>query len=171
MTSMDYHALLYQLEFWTTLRISYGIMDHLPEYYQYPTTLTVDGTVIHTDSLDCASTLRISTAIDNAIREIDDVIAISVEPKSTGQVGDILFGVGVLSDGIRPVGVTAGPPGDGIGGDVWLQKFWYDELIPVPVPNSELFKTIVHEIGHAMGLSHPYGEGDREGFDDHFTIM
>ena len=45
MTDVTYLALRFQSHFWTTSIIYYGIMDHLPEDYQYPLAYTTLASV------------------------------------------------------------------------------------------------------------------------------
>jgi len=59
--------------------------------------------------------------------------------------------------------VMPGSPESGSAtGDVWLNQTYYPVRYPTS-PNSEGFSTLVHEIGHAIGLSHPGNyDSDRE---------
>ena len=46
---------------------------------------------------------------------------------------------------------------------------WADEAGSYLTPNEA--ETIMHEIGHAVGLSHPHGNGFAPGISEHNTIM
>ncbi|MBV9372436.1 MAG: M10 family metallopeptidase C-terminal domain-containing protein, partial [Alphaproteobacteria bacterium] len=51
------------------------------------------------------------------------------------------------------------PSEDGHGGDVWIQRPYNDD----PVRGLSEFRTLMHEIGHAVGLKHPFGDSSGEG--------
>ena len=88
--------------------------------------------------------------------------------EATDGVGDLAFGTADLPSGSA---WAYGPSASPLGGDVWI-----DNVVP---NNSELgmgedgFKTLLHEIGHALGLEHPH-DGDalpEEEMSRSFTVM
>ena len=60
-------------------------------------------------------------------------------------------------------GAHASAPGDKGGGDLWLNNASAGNK--TQTPGSYGFETMLHELGHALGLSHPgpYNAGDEEG--------
>jgi hypothetical protein len=78
------------------------------------------------------------------------------------------------------------PGPDEASGDVWVNRDTATTLSPIPnflnpVPGSHAYATLIHEIGHALGLKHPgdYGDLDSPPFlasfkledSEHFTVM
>jgi serralysin len=44
-------------------------------------------------------------------------------------------------------------PDDGTGGDIWIANRNYNEEV---APGEEGWQTLIHEVGHALGLKHPF---------------
>ena len=113
-------------------------------------------------------------AVRLALAEFQKVIDIQfVEVEETNdQVGTLRFGI---SQGISDHAAFATPPNDywAHSADVWMSSKWFF--------NTEIsqgtyfFRTVLHEIGHAMGLAHPHEGGAQilqENLDQrNFTIM
>ncbi len=57
-----------------------------------------------------------------------------------------------------------------VAGDVWLQSIDFVNAEDI-APGGYSFATLIHEIGHALGLSHPNNNGEAPGFDNRTTIM
>ncbi|OGT79380.1 MAG: hypothetical protein A3H91_00725 [Gammaproteobacteria bacterium RIFCSPLOWO2_02_FULL_61_13] len=55
-------------------------------------------------------------------------------------------------------------------GDVWLHPLDFVNAEDL-APGGYGFATLIHEIGHALGLSHPNDNGEAPGFDNRTTIM
>ena len=82
------------------------------------------------------------------IEEITNVDFAEVN-QSPSSVGDVTFGL--MDRSAANPGWTSDYPGPAKGGDVWLNS------TPFGISASEVFNTVaLHEIGHAVGLKHPY---------------
>lgn len=98
-------------------------------------------------------------AIKNALLEFEKVIDVKfVEVVEGGnQVGTIRFGWS-NSELINGWYAFAVGPGNywTSSGDIWINKNWYGKDFG---PGDYEFSTLLHEIGHAMGLAHPHEGG------------
>lgn len=86
------------------------------------------------------------------------------------EVGDFSFSYGQIRFGNNTQSYSAGyawlpySTGDDRGGDVWLDNSIAQNLTQL-APGSYAWSTLVHEIGHALGLKHPgdYNAGQTSG--------
>jgi len=79
---------------------------------------------------------------------------IEEHPSVSGLVGDLRFAV---SGGVPPAYAHAYLPGDyPEAGDVWFSPTWYDQYPGGVAPGTRGYQTILHEVGHALGLKHPF---------------
>jgi Peptidase M10 serralysin C terminal/RTX calcium-binding nonapeptide repeat (4 copies) len=104
----------------------------------------------------------------------DDLVNISFVETENVQAGDIRFGNtdtgGAQAYAYLPFGdIFNDPVGSGgfsnlgdLGGDVWVDKNVPSNFFPL-APSYYSILTLVHEIGHSLGLSHP---GDYNALDD-----
>ena len=97
-------------------------------------------------------------AIRQALVEFEKVLDIKFVEVVEGQnqVGSIRFGWSNTDLG-NDWYAFANPPGDywATSGDIWLGKDWYGK----DFSKGYEFHSLIHEIGHALGLSHPHEGG------------
>lgn len=165
--------------------------------YSFPTrTAVFDGGWSYGGGEIAAGWQPLTTAQQEAVRSAlntwERVANVKfVEVSETGaDVGDLRFGFtkamfpGAVAHAYYPQNESA------LAGDVWLSWDWRnDRLAPTQVHTAAAsydsdeyyaYGTLIHEIGHALGLSHPFEEAGREratnplpGWEDHVsnTIM
>jgi Ca2+-binding RTX toxin-like protein len=96
-----------------------------------------------------------------ALEAWEDVANIDFQFDPTGN-GDIFFGTADLikyKNNPKVTGLASGNPGDRVF--VWLDNNYGPDDNPTnqnPTPSTDGFRTLLHEIGHALGLKHPGNE-------------
>ena len=73
-----------------------------------------------------------------------------VEVSDAGAGGTLRFGTNRQTDSN---GYAYYPTTDAIGGDIWISNYFAANL--TPSPGDYAYLTMLHEIGHAIGLKHP----------------
>ncbi|WP_185975004.1 DUF4214 domain-containing protein [Tepidimonas thermarum] len=98
-------------------------------------------------------------------------IGLTLQP-APGGTGDIQVVLGNLPDGVAG---WASYPGPDIGGDIQIDRdFAQSQMRTAALPTNGLWQVLVHELGHALGLKHPFeGSPLMPGALDsrHLTIM
>ena len=104
------------------------------------------------------------TAAIAALQSWANVANISVTPSANG---DIRFGFSQTSPFTSPSGgsyVVAYayyPQGGTASGDVWINGYIKNTLFSNAVPVSKAYETLIHELGHGLGLKHPFSTSPR----------
>ncbi|HEV2746069.1 MAG TPA: M10 family metallopeptidase C-terminal domain-containing protein [Allosphingosinicella sp.] len=159
-------------------RIVYSFLQAIPDYYERADT-NGDGApdiarITEEDSLSLAARVAMSPAekklVQLGVEAWNEVANINLTLAEAGSVGDITFGAANFGDpglyGFVPdFPGTLGQPS--AHGDVWLNRG--NPLQVGPYYGNTGWQTILHEIGHGLGLHHPHDDGEYA--DNGMTVM
>jgi Ca2+-binding RTX toxin-like protein len=84
-------------------------------------------------------------------------------------VGDIRVALSPAVQATGSFGWAYFPSASAPGGDIWFSPSSMAGV--VPVPGDYPFQAGMHEVGHTLGLEHPFGNGAQAGFTAQQTIM
>lgn len=132
----------------TPVNVTYSFLNSVPSYYSA-------GAQERTNFQPFTDNMK------NAVRAITDMIETfsNVNFVEVTGVGDITFGQAWLTSGASDPGAWAYYPDQGqIGGDVWTNNKYASATQDVTVGKYGYF-TLMHEIGHALGLQHSFTAG------------
>ena len=132
----------------TGVTLTYSFMTRLPDYAEFG-----DGDGFA--PLTAAQMANVRLALE-AWAAVADITRSEVSDAGAG--GDLRFGSN--DQGSASTAYAYFPDGSEAGGDLYLSNTDADN--DDPAPGSYGFATLIHEIGHALGLKHPgnYGDGD-----------
>ena len=131
--------------------LTYSLLTTFPDYYRSGNFYSVDGTLFSQDA-DPSLTATQQAQATLAVARYNEVANLNITLASSG-VGDITFGALSFSDpGL--FGFAYYPGIDGLNGDVWLNNTM--GIVATPTLYDEGWVTVIHELGHALGLDHPF---------------
>ena len=132
---------------WESKVVTYSFNKTIPESYQADPTLTNNWHEL---------TEQMQTSVIDIMDTLNTLLDIDLQMVSDG--GDIRFNL--VDTNQESAGFAFYPSKEyDIGGDIFLSnEFVTDpELLPL-TPGKEGYATILHELGHALGLKHPFEE-------------
>lgn len=135
--------------------VTWSFLSTVPGYYDLfdSGTYSVDGYFVgRTESVALTASQR--ALVQQAVNLFNDVA--NVRLTSTSGVGDITFGAHEFPN-FGLYGFAYFPSGAGLAGDIWLNNTI--TTVRNPVRGDEGWVTILHELGHALGLKHPFEDG------------
>jgi serralysin len=140
--------------YWNSQTISYSFMTTVPNYYS--------GNAQERNQFVAFNETQ-QAAARQALQLYSEVSGLNfVEVSDAGEGGTIRFGTANIEHGSAHAYL---PSNHSIGGDVWLNNSYSPNL--TQSNGSDGFHTLIHEIGHALGLKHPgnynAGGGGAEG--------
>lgn len=139
-----------------TITLHYSFMSAMPSYDP-----------AHDEDSIQAPDAALQAAITAALQLWEDVANIDFVLADDDDTAPLFrFGTEVLPDpgdefvsGYAYLPNATGPNGEGVEGDVWLNRgfFGYDDSATAGfAAGTPVFATLLHEIGHALGLKHPF---------------
>ncbi|MEN9359585.1 MAG: hypothetical protein RL095_1120 [Verrucomicrobiota bacterium] len=131
---------------WTDRTLNFTFLTAVPNYYD-PGAQERNGFAAFTDVQ--------KTAARNILNYISSLTNLTFAEVTDVSQSQLTFGSCVQQPGVAAFAYFPTNVVNDQGGD-----FWFDSESTVQVvPGVNLYRTFLHEIGHALGLSHPYGDG------------
>jgi len=163
-------ALLYPSNWWSGTTVTYSIPGPQSQWPGYgPDGEPSDA---HYASLNAAQSLRFAAAVNT----LDQVLNLSLVQVS--DQGQIRVGFTDVADfkfagfwGYTTPAPGGGSAGSDRNGDIWID---YGKAASSFAPNSYDFMAMIHELGHALGLKHPFEDGSAlpKDYDNYrYTVM
>jgi len=148
---------------WSQQNLTYSFLNFVPSYYA-----SNQSAQSSTNSF-----ISFTNTMEAATRDVLDMVASYTnltfqEVSHTGsQVGTITLGRSDM--GSTTAGRAYFPTTNPVGGDVWMRRFFNDSEYG---EGESALKTLIHEIGHAMGLQHSFSSGLSGAEDSYqYTVM
>lgn len=115
--------------------------------------------------------VQVSNAMQTATHQIFNILEPLVNLKFTytEEIGDIVLSSKVMENPyVLGYSYMPGMKYKTSAGDVYINAYFTDQDFEI---GGIGWGTIVHELGHALGLDHPFGEGAYAGVDIHDSVM
>lgn len=88
--------------------------------------------------------------------------------ETASTMGDLRFAYSTVVDNSFAAAWAYYPSYGAVAGDVWMDTRLFSDSMQ---GDHYAFQTVLHEIGHALGLSHPGDVGDNAAYDEQYTVM
>jgi len=162
-------ALLYPNYWWSGPTVTYSIPTLFSQWTGYAS--DAEPFDAHYAVLNALQGLRFAAAAE----AWDQVLALNLSPSTDGQIRVAFTDVAAF-EGDEVWGYASTPPYRGggaaaVNGDVWID---YAKASANFADNSYDFMATIHELGHALGLKHPFEDGGTlpAAYDNHrYTVM
>jgi serralysin len=130
--------------------VTFSLLSTIPSHYAVAGGFSIDGIFFAAGTSVALNAAQQANAL-LAVARFNEVANINMTQNASG--GDISFGAQVVGDpGL--FGFAYYPSTDPLGGDIWLNNA--NSLVANPTLYDEGWDTFIHELGHAVGLEHPF---------------
>ncbi|MGA9266828.1 MAG: FG-GAP-like repeat-containing protein [Rhodomicrobium sp.] len=145
--NQDIDGLLYT-QHWGTLNVTFGFPVSASQYGAYPTGETSTFQPVNAQMANVAR-----WALTSAVGSSYSAVSQLALTENTGSPGAATIRIG-MSNSSQPTAYAYYPSAAAAGGDVWMgTQAGYDAMTN-PVRGGYAFDSMMHELGHALGLKH-----------------